>query len=95
MPADPVHILRLQPIGEGAWRLRDAAVAEDNADAVIAYVERRDDEYEVTWVRGGGGYARFESVPALLDGAERHLAACASRRRKPIPIAHRPPLAAM
>ena len=70
MPADPVHILRLQPIGEGAWRLRDAAVAEDNADAVIAYVERRDDEYEVTWVRGGGGYARFESVPALLDGAE-------------------------
>ncbi|MFS0866425.1 hypothetical protein AB3M83_03700 [Microbacterium sp. 179-B 1A2 NHS] len=95
MPADPVHILRLQPIGPRAWRLCDAAVADSDADTVVAYVERHDDEYEATWVRGGGGYARFESVEDLIAAADRHLAACASRRGKPIPIPHLPPLATM
>ncbi|MDJ1114566.1 hypothetical protein [Microbacterium dauci] len=94
MPDDPAPRFRLQPLGRDCWRLCDSAVAEADAEVVLAYVERRSDgRYEATWVRGGAGSALFGSVDALLSGAARHLAECAPRRVKPRPIAHRPPLA--
>lgn len=95
MPDDPAPRLRLQPLGPDAWRLCDRSVAEADAENVLAYVERRNGRYEVTWVRGGAGTSVFASVDALLAGAMQHLAECSSRRRKPRPIAHRPPLAAL
>jgi hypothetical protein len=94
MPDDPAPRFRLQALGRDCWRLCDSAVAEADADVVLAYVERRSDgRYEATWVRGGAGFAVFGSVDALFQGAARHLAECAPRRGKPRPIAHRPPLA--
>lgn len=96
MPDDPAPRLRLQPLGSHAWRLCDSTVAEADAENVLAYVERTaDSRYEVTWVRGGAGTAVFASIDALFAGAAQHLAECSSRRRKPRPIAHRPPLAAL
>ncbi len=96
MPPDPVHRLALDPLAHDAWRLCDTRVPSGDAASVLAYIERTGDGgYEVTWVHGGSGTAWFPSQEELFAAAARHLAACASRRGKPKPIAHRPPLAAL
>ena len=92
MPVDSAHRLRLQPIGEDAWRLCDGSVDECDAAVVLAYIERRDGRFEVTWVRAGAGTRRFESMDEVLDAAAAHLQSMVSRSRKPRPIAARPPL---
>ncbi|MCK6079985.1 hypothetical protein KZX37_05035 [Microbacterium sp. EYE_5] len=96
MSADPVHQLTLEALAPGAWRLCNSRVSRADAANLLAYVEEAaDGGYDVTWVHGGSGTAWFPTVDELLLGGARHLAACASRRGKPKPIAHRPPLAAL
>lgn len=96
MSADPVPHLSLEPLSPTTWRLCDTRVARSDAASVLAYVEESDrGGYDVIWVHGGAGTAWFRGMDELLVGAVQHLAACASRRRKPKPIAHRPPLAAL
>ncbi|WP_060915046.1 hypothetical protein [Microbacterium oleivorans] len=96
MSADPVHQLSLQPLSSSTWRLCDTRVASSDAASVLAYIEAADEGgFDVTWVYGGAGTAWFPTMDELLNGAVRHLVACASRRGKPKPIAHRPPLAAL
>ncbi|WP_020097945.1 hypothetical protein [Microbacterium sp. 11MF] len=96
MSADPVHQLILQPLSPTAWRLCDSRVDSSDAASVIAYVEAADPAgFDVTWVHGGSGSAWFADMDQLLIDAARHVAACAPRRAKPKPIAHRPPLAAL
>ncbi|KAA9089730.1 hypothetical protein [Microbacterium radiodurans] len=89
--------LRWDEIAEDAWRVRDPQRPQTDADAVVAYVERRrDGDYEVVWLCGTAGTAAFAS----LDDADRAITAryAAHRRNgsptatKPRPIAHRPPL---
>lgn len=89
--------LRWDEIAEDAWRVCDPSRPASDADAVIAYVERRSDGvFEVVWLCGTAGTEAFAS----LEEAERAVAQryAAARRvaspmsTKPVPIAHRPPL---
>lgn len=92
----PVHRLVLEPLEEGTWRLCDQAAASSDAESVVAYVERRrDGQYEVTWVVSGIGGYLFASTVEILRAATAGLRPrIRSQAVKPIPIAHRPPLAA-
>jgi len=89
--------LTLEPLAESAWRLCDQSVAPCNAENVMAYVEQREDGlYEVTWVAYGFGTATYATIGDLLRGASALLAETPTRGgTKPIPIPHRPPLAAL
>lgn len=90
------HQLVLDPLSDSTWRLCDRSVAVCDADSVIAYIERlADGRYEVIWVSHGVGVDMFAS----LDEVRARAAEIVAPRRprapvKPIPIAHRPPLAA-
>lgn len=95
MPDDPVHELALSPLGQDAWRLCDPAISASDAENVIAYVEQSAVCYGVTWVHGGFGTAWFDTMDEVMAAAATHVPECASRRRKPVPIPHRPPLGAI
>lgn len=90
------HQLVLDPLSDSTWRLCDRSVAACDADNVVAYIERLPDgAYEVIWVSHGVGMATF----ATLDEVRARAAEMVAPRRprapvKPVPIAHRPPLAA-
>ena len=95
MPPDPADRIRIHPLGEGAWRVCDTSVSPNDAESVLAYVERKGERYRVTWVRGGRSAVSFESLDDILRAAAARMNAETSRRRKPVTIAHRPPLAAI
>ena len=88
--------LRWDEIAEDAWRVCDPTRPSSDADAVVAYVERRrDGVFEVVWLCGTAGTETFVAIgEAACAIADRH---AASRRTgsplatKPNPIAHRPP----
>ena len=89
--------LRWDEIAEDAWRVCDPARPSSDADAVVAYVERRKDGIlEVVWLCGTAGTETFVSIDEAAAAVSHRYAA--SRRTgsplatKPIPIAHRPPL---
>lgn len=88
--------LRLDPLGERAWRLRDRAIGRDDAQSVLAYVEQRDGEtYAVTWVVHGFGTGTYATHDAILRHASQLLSEVrGGTASKPIPIPHRPPTAA-
>lgn len=87
--------LRLDPLGERAWRLRDRAIAQGDARSVLAYVEQRDGEtYAVTWVVHGFGTGTYATHDAILRHAAQLLNEVhGGTASKPIPIPHRPPTA--
>lgn len=89
--------VRWDEIAEDAWRVCDPERPENDADAVIAYVERRTDGvHEVVWLCGSPGMQEFASLEAAHAAISRRFEAYRSDRvstaSKPIPIAHRPPL---
>ncbi|WEK13385.1 MAG: hypothetical protein P0Y48_13120 [Candidatus Microbacterium phytovorans] len=91
------HRLTLDPLSDTTWRLCDSSFAACDADSIVAYIELRpDDRYEVTWIARGIGVATFGSLSDVLDSASAVLHTPAREpARKPIPIAHRPPLSAV
>lgn len=89
MAEGPVHQLELIPLGEGAWRLCDRNVEEDDPASVIAYVEQTDDAIEVVWLQGHFGWTRFAQLGEVLEAAAAELAPTPSiRARRPIEIPH-------
>jgi len=95
MPPDPAHRIRIQPLGEGSWRVCDTSVSPNDAESVLAYVERKGERYRVTWVRGGRSAVTFDALDDIARVAAARVEAEKPRRRKPVTIAHRPPLAAI
>jgi len=89
MAEGPVHQLELVPLGDGAWRLCDRNVEEDDAASVIAYVEQNDEYLEVVWVHGHFGWSRFTCLSEVLEAAASDLApAPRQRARRPVEIPH-------
>ena len=89
MAYGPVHQLELVPLGEGAWRLCDRSVEEDDPASVIAYVEQAEEFLEVVWLHGRFGWARFTQLGEVLEAAAGELAPPhADRARRPIEIPH-------
>ncbi|WP_460815958.1 hypothetical protein [Microbacterium petrolearium] len=86
---DTVHQLDLVPLGEDAWRLCDRSVDSCDATSVVAYVERRDDGYEVVWVSTHRGVERFTTMGDALERAAEVLSAVTPPgATRPIPIPH-------
>ncbi|QIG38661.1 hypothetical protein G5T42_03485 [Microbacterium sp. 4R-513] len=89
MPDGPVHQLELVPLGEGAWRLCDRNVQEDDPASVMAYVEQSEEFLEVVWLHGRLGWARFTCLTEVLEAAAAELAPTpAHRARRPVDIPH-------
>jgi hypothetical protein len=94
MTQGPVHQLELVPLGNGAWRLCDRNVDDDDPASIIAYVEHSDGGLEVVWVHGRVGWARFTTLGEVLEAAAAALAPTpADRARRPIEIPHFAPRA--
>lgn len=93
MPPDPARRIRIHPLGEGSWRVCDTAVSPNDAESVLAYVERKDGRYRVTWVRGSRSAVTFDALDDIVRVAAARVNAETPRRKKPVTIAHRPPLA--
>jgi len=68
------HQLTMEPIDDGSWRLCDRSVDVADADSLVAYIERRGAQYDVTWVHHGVAAATFGSLGELLTEAARVLA---------------------
>lgn len=89
MAEGPVHQLELMPLGEGAWRLCDRNVEEDDPASVVAYIEQTEEFLEVVWLHGRLGWARFTELSEVLEAAAAELAPLHSdRARRPIEIPH-------
>ncbi|MCR2812390.1 hypothetical protein NQ166_03070 [Microbacterium sp. zg.Y1090] len=85
--------VRVEPMGHNAWRLLDKA-ADNAAQALLAYVELTvEGPYEAVWVAARTGTSRHETLEEVVRVAHDLFSPPAvSRRTKPIPIAHHPPL---
>jgi hypothetical protein len=89
MAEGPVHQLELVPLGDGAWRLCDRNVEEDDPASVVAYVEQSGEMLEVVWLQGRFGWTRFARLSEVLEAAAAELAPTpSSRGRRPIEIPH-------
>lgn len=89
--------LVFEPLGEGAWRLCDSTIEENNAARVVAYVERMaDGGFEAIWIGMGVASTWHPSREDVLVRARSLRASVArSTRSKPIPIPHRAPVGAV
>ncbi|MEJ1155173.1 hypothetical protein [Microbacterium marmarense] len=96
MKTHSVHQLRLEPLGEGSWRLCDHSLSPNDPGCLIAYVEQlREGPYEITWVAFSRHRETYDSVNDVLRAANALLnASGSSGPNKPAPIPHLPPLVA-
>lgn len=74
------HQLSLEPVADGSWRLRDRDVPESDAQSLVAYIERRDGRYEMTWIHDEVDDGSYDSLGELLAAAASALTAEVSRR---------------
>ena len=74
-------------VTEGAWRVGDLRVPEEDALHVVAFIEARDERLEVVWLRGSSAVTDlFESLDSALDaiddilstGEPRHVSSAAA-----------------
>ena len=85
------------PIDGSRWRIRDGACRANDADGLVAYVERdRHGLYDVLWLRrpcpARTRYQHLAHVLADLAGITRVAAPTSGRRAdRPTPIAHLSP----
>jgi hypothetical protein len=64
--------VQLKWVGNGGWRACDAAVPENDARCLIAYVECVDHHVEVTWMNARPKTTSFPTLReayAAIDGA--------------------------
>ncbi|GAA1929746.1 hypothetical protein GCM10009775_22260 [Microbacterium aoyamense] len=84
----------LDPLGDDAWRLCDDDLDSDDANRLVAYVERMSDAHiEAVWLRFGESTTTHSSP----DDVVRHATAlreleAPSTSAKPAPIPHLPPV---
>jgi hypothetical protein len=58
-------------ITEGAWRVGDLRVPEEDPLHLVAFVESRDDRLEVVWLRGSSAVTDlFDSLDSALDAID-------------------------
>lgn len=84
--------LELIPIDDDAWRLCDRRAGDNDAEFVVAYIERGDSGFEAIWMRGPrrrSKHARLEEC--LARGMMLLRSEDSSTASRPIPIAHFPP----
>ena len=67
--------LELTVVAEGAWRVSDLRVPADDVSHVIAFIESRDDSFEIVWLRGSIAVPpRFNSIDSALEAIDTVLA---------------------
>ena len=58
-------------VTEGAWRVGDLRVPEEDPLHVVAFVESRDERLEVVWLRGSSAVTDlFDSLDSALDAID-------------------------
>src|SRR6478672_11899934 len=58
-------------VTEGAWRVGDLRVPEEDAQHVVAFVESRDESLDVVWLRGSTVVAdHFDNLDSALDAID-------------------------
>ena len=63
--------LEITEVTEGAWRVSDLRVPDDDALHVVAFLESRDDSFEIVWLRGSIAVPpRFDSIEGALDAID-------------------------
>ncbi|WP_243075522.1 hypothetical protein [Microbacterium sp. SS28] len=85
-----VHQLELVPLGDGAWRLCDRSVEDDDPSSVVAYVEATAEGFEVVWLQRVGGRSIYGGLNDVLLAAIDEMMPIVSGRR-PFEIPHLPP----
>ena len=90
MAEGPVHQLELLPLGEGAWRLCDRSLDDDDPASVVAYVEAGAEGFDVVWLQSRGGRAVFRTLGDVLLAAIDESAPVSAGHR-PYAIPHLPP----
>lgn len=82
----------LLPLARDAWRLCDREAPAGDAASLLAYIEHTDGVYDVVWLHGRAGRARFESLEAALATAATLLTELTPpARRRPRAIPHLAP----
>ena len=67
--------LEVTVVAEGAWRVSDLRVPADDVSHVVAFIESRDDSFEIVWLRGSIAVPpRFDTIDRALDAIEDVLA---------------------
>ncbi len=62
-------------VTEGAWRVGDLRIPEEDPLHVVAFVESRDERFEVVWLRGSSAVTDlFDSLDSALDAIDDILA---------------------
>ena len=58
-------------VTDGAWRVGDLRVPEEDPQHVVAFVESRDESLEVVWLRGSTTVAdHFDDLDSALDAID-------------------------
>ena len=58
-------------VTEGAWRVGDLRVPEEDAHHVVAFVESRDESLDVVWLRGSTAVPdHFDNLDSALDAID-------------------------
>jgi hypothetical protein len=91
-PSDDRHIVLVDRLSSGGWRLCDGSARGNDADHVVAYVEEDAAGFDVTWLLGGCGRQHYAAWGDVMDSAAERIRICTTRgRRRPVQIAHFPP----
>jgi hypothetical protein len=56
-------------VGEGGWRVCDAAMPQDDARRVVAFFEEVDRHVEALWIRARHAPRRFDTLAEAVDAA--------------------------
>ncbi len=84
--------LELIPIDDDAWRLCDQRAGVNDAEFVVAYIERGDDGFDAVWMSGPRRRSHHATLEDCVARGERlRHAGEVSTSSRPIPIAHFPP----
>ena len=60
--------LELTAVAEGAWRVSDLRVPDEDASHVVAFIEACDESLEVVWLRGSiAALDLFDTRESALD----------------------------
>lgn len=58
-------------VSEGAWRVGDLRVPDEDPLHVVAFIESRDEGFEVVWLRGSIALTDlFDSLDSALDAID-------------------------
>ena len=67
----PYGHFEVKVVTDGAWRVSDLRVPEEDASHVVAFIESRAERLEVVWLRGSIAVpALFDSLDSALDAID-------------------------